>query len=147
VPQLSKYAYILLTKEKWWNKRVAQSREGMKIQVFVRKNTVGPAKATLLLFYVNHPVRAVMGVGEFKERVVGEIEKLWKMHGSETVFESHDEYLQFLQGRSKATFIRFRNLRELHPPIPLEKLLRIIGLSRLPRNGKYLSEEIANRLV
>ena len=144
---MSKHAYILLTKEKWWNKRVAQRRAGKRIQVFVRKNTVGPTNTTLLLFYVNHPVRAVMGVGEFKERVVGEIEKLWSMHSSETVFESHDEYLHFLQGRSKATFIRFSNLRELHPPIRLEKLLRIIGLSRLPRNGKYLSEETANRLV
>jgi predicted transcriptional regulator len=144
---LSKHAYILLTKEKWWNKRVAQRRAGKKVQVFVRKNTVGPTNTTLLLFYVNHPVRAVMGVGEFKERVIGEIEKLWKMHSSETVFESHGEYLHFLQGRSKATFIRFSNLRELHPPIPLEKLLRIIGLARLPRNGKYLSEETVNRLV
>ena len=144
---MSKYAYILLTKEKWWNKRVAQSRAGKKIQVFVRKNTVGPTNTTLLLFYVNHPVRAVMGVGEFKERVVGEIEKLWNIHSDETVFESHDEYLHFLQGRSKATFIRFSNLRELHPSIPFKKLLRIIGLSRLPRSGKYLSEETVNRLV
>jgi predicted transcriptional regulator len=144
---LSKHAYILLTKEKWWNKRIAQRRAGKRIQVFVRKNTVGPTNTTLLLFYVNHPVRAVMGVGEFKERVVGEIEKLWEMHSRETVFESHDEYLHFLQGRLRATFIRFSNLRELHPPIPLEKLRRIIGLSRLPRNGKYLSEETVNRLV
>jgi predicted transcriptional regulator len=147
VLQLSKYAYILLTKEKWWNKRVAQSRAGKKIQVFVRKNTVGPKDTTLLLFYVNHPVRAVMGLGEFKERVVGDIETLWNMYSSETVFEAHEEYLHFLQGRQKATFIRFANLRELHPPIPLEKLLRIIGLSRLSRNGKYLSEETVNRLV
>ena len=144
---MPKHAYILLTKEKWWNRRVAQNRAGKKTQVFVRKNTVGPKDVTLLLFYVGHPVRAVMGIGKFKERVKGEIEKLWNMHGSETVFESYEECSRFMQGRSRATFIRFTNLRELHPPIALGKLLQIIELSRLPRNGKYLSEETVNRLL
>ncbi len=143
---MSDYAYVLLTKEKWWNRRVAQSRAGKKVQAFVRKNAVGPTHAALLLFYVNHPVREVKGVGEFEERVVGDVENLWNAYSDETVFQSHHEYLAFMQGRSKATFIRFKNLRELQPPLPLTLLLQTIGISRLPRNGKYLNREAVNKL-
>ena len=143
---MSRYAYILLTREKWWNRRVAQSRAGKQVQAFVRKNAVGPVRATQLFFYVNHPVRAIMGVGDFEERVVDEIERLWGKYSGETVFRSHDEYVKFMSGRTKATFIRFRNLREMNPPIPLSRILQTLGGSRLPRTGKYLSEEAANKL-
>ncbi len=144
---MPKYAYLLLTKEKWWNKRLAQSRAGKDVQVFVRKSTVGPKDAELLLFYVNHHVQEVRGTGDFEERIVGETEALWRKYGEETVFESHDEYLDFLQGRKKATFVRFRNLRELEPPISLGKVLQAAGVARLPRNGKYLSGETVNKLL
>ena len=147
VPYLSKHAYVLLTKEKWWNRRVAQSRAGKKVQAFVRKSAVGPIKTSLLLFYVDRPLRGIKGVGDFEERVVDDVEKQWRSYSEETVFESHDEYLCFMQGRPKATFIRFSNLRELNTPIPLKKLLQIIGGSRLSRNGKYLSKEILNKLL
>ncbi|MFP3984789.1 MAG: hypothetical protein ACLFU9_02305 [Candidatus Bathyarchaeia archaeon] len=147
VSHLAKYAYILLTEEKWWNRRVLQNRAGKKVQAFVRKNKVGPIDVGLLLFYVKHPVRAIRGIGDFEERVVGEIEKLWETYGEETVFESHDEYLDFMKGRTKATFIRFRNLRELNAPIPLKRLLQLMGTSRLPRNGKYLSKETVDTLL
>ncbi len=145
--RLSKYACILLTREKWWNRRIVQSRAGKSVQAFVRKNAVGPIDTTLLLFYVVHPIREVRGIGDFEERVVGEIEAVWKDYNEETVFKSHDEYLDFIQGRTKTTFIRFKNLRELYPPIPLKKLLQVVGVSRLPRSGKYLSKEAINKLL
>lgn len=144
---MSKYAYILFTKEKWWNRRVVQHLGGQKVHAFVRKNAVGPVNTTLLVFYVNHPVREVRGIGDFEERVVGKIETLWRDYSGETVFKSHDEYLDFMQGRTRATFIRFSNLRELSPPIPLKKVLQVIGISRLPRSGKYLSKETVNKLL
>lgn len=144
---MSGYAYILLLREKWWNRRVAQRNAGKRVQAFVRKNAVGPKDTKLLLFYVSHPIREIRGTGNFEERVVGDVEKLWKNYSEETVFKSHDEYLNFMQKRTKATFIRFRNLCELQPPIPLEKALPIIGVSRLPRSGKYLSKEIARKLL
>ncbi len=144
---LSKYAYLLLTKKKWWKRRVTQQRAGRTTQIFVRRNVVGPVDTELLLFYVNHPVREVRGTGDFEERIVGKIEKLWRTHSTETVFKSHDEYLEFMQGRTKATFIRFSNLRELHPPIPLNETLQVLGVSRLPRNGKYLSRTTAGELL
>jgi predicted transcriptional regulator len=134
-------------KEKWWKRRVAQSRAGKKVQTFVRKNAVGPKSATLLLFYINNPVREIRGTGDFKERVVGKTETIWRDYSEETVFKSHDEYLDFMQGRTKATFIRFQNLHELHPPIPLTKILQIFGRSRMPRNGKYLSKRTVNKLL
>jgi predicted transcriptional regulator len=143
---MSQYAYILLIREEWWNRHVAQSRKGKQVQAFVRKNAVSPVRTTLLFFYVNHPVRAIMGVGNFEERVVDEVQRLWSKYNGETVFRSHDEYVKFMSGRTKATFIRFKNLREMDPSIPLNRILKILGGSRLPRNGKYLSEETANKL-
>jgi len=144
---LSKYAYILLVKEKWWKRRVTQSRAGKKVQAFVRKNAVGPKDTALLLFYISHPIREIRGTGDFEERVVGKTETTWRDYGEETVFKAHNEYLNFMQGRTKATFIRFTNLHELHPPIPLKKVLRVIGVSRLPRTGKYLSKKTVNKLL
>jgi len=144
---LSKHGYILLTKEKWWNRRVAQRLAGKKVQAFVRRNAVGPIYTTVLLFYVNHPIREIRGTADFEERVVGKIEELWRDYSEETVFKSRDEYLDFMRGRPKATFIRFRNLRELHRPIPLKKVLQVIGISRLSRSGKYLSKEAVNMLL
>jgi predicted transcriptional regulator len=119
----------------------------MNAQVFVRKNTVGPTQTTRLLFYVNRPVQAIMGAGDFEERVVGNAEDLWQRHGESTIFESHEEYTEFLRGRTRATFIKFRNLIELDLPIPLERLLHRIGRSRLPRSGRYLSEETVRKLM
>ena len=144
---MSGFAYILLEKEKWWNRRVTQTRSGKNAQVFVRRSTVGPVDTTRLLFYVNHPVRAIRGAGDFEKRMVGEVGQLWSEYGKETIFESHEEYVDFLQGRTRATFIRFRNLHELDQPILLDRLLQVIGCSRLPRSGRYLSRETVNRLL
>jgi predicted transcriptional regulator len=144
---LSRYGYVLLTQEKWWNRRVAQSQAGMRTQSFVRKSVVGPVKTRILLFYVTHPARELRGIGDFELRVVGKLDNLWRNYGEETVFQSRDEFLGFMQARDKATFIRFRNLRQLARPVPLRELLKIVGPSRMPRSGKYLSKEIVDRLL
>jgi len=101
----------------------------------------------VLLFYVSNPVREIRGTGDFKERVVGKTETIWKDYGEETVFKSHDESLDFMQGRTKVTLIRFKNLHELQPPVPLKKILQIIECSRMPRNGKYLNKKTVNKLL
>jgi predicted transcriptional regulator len=92
-------------------------------------------------------VQAIVGAGDFEERLTGTVDDLWSRHGEATIFESHEEYMDFIRGRAKATFIRFKNLAELNPPIPLARLLQAIGCSRLPRNGRYLSEETVKRLM
>lgn len=110
VPCLSKrFTYILLEEEKWWNRRCNQRKAGKVPQAFVRRGKVGPLNAELLLFYVKHPVREIRGKAEFVERIVGTVDDLWSKYGTETVFESYDEYREFLNGREEKTFIQFRN--------------------------------------
>jgi len=101
----------------------------------------------VILFYIKHPLREIRGSGEFLERIVGDTDKLWAALGHETVFDSHQEYVAFMNGRARATFIRFRNLQEFSTPIPVKVFSQVIGVSRMPRGGKYISREMANALV
>jgi len=142
-----RHAYILITAENWWNRRCVQRKEGKVFQAFVRHGFVGPLKAELLLFYIKNPVSELRGKAEFIERVTGSAEDLWNKHGDETVFESYNEYREFMGDQSKATFIRFRNLQELEKPKPLKFLLDKIGGSMLSRSGKYVSKELADLLI
>jgi len=142
-----RYAYILINDEKWWNRRLTQTKTEKSSHAFVRKGTVGPKKAELILFYVKHPLREIRGYGEFIERVTGTADELWNAYGHETVFESRQEYMDFLQGRTKATFIRFRNLQELAQPVPMQVFSGIFDINRMPRSGKYISREAINQLA
>jgi len=142
-----KYAYILLSDEKWWIRRCDRNRAGQTLQSFVRRGAVGPKDAKLILFYVKHPPREIKGSGEFLERVVGDADKLWVALGHETVFDSYQEYLTFMNGRTSATFIRFKNLQEFPTPIPIKVFSQVIGASRMPRGGKYISREMTNSLM
>ncbi|MFQ6080311.1 MAG: hypothetical protein ACE5OW_01420 [Candidatus Bathyarchaeia archaeon] len=142
-----RYAYILLTDEKWWNRRCSQNRAGKKLHAFVRRGTVGPKNAELIFFYVKHPLKEIRGFGEFVERVKGDVDELWNKHGHETVFESYEEYMDFMQGRTKATFIRFKNLRLLSAPKSLKDISQITGIERMSRNGRYINEETARELI
>ena len=139
-------AYILLNNEKFWNRLCSQSRAGKTLHAFVRRGKVGPKKAELILFYVNHPFKEIRGVGEFIERITGDADDLWNAHGSETCLKSYEEYADFLQGRPKATFIRFKNLREL-APIPASGISKVTGIGRMPRSGKYINKRTANQLI
>jgi predicted transcriptional regulator len=143
-----RYAYVVLEAEKWWNRRCKQSKTGKGLQAFVRHGKVGPLDAKLLLFYVKHPIKEIRGKADFLERVVGGADELWNKYGAETVFESYNEYKEFLEGRQETTFVRFKNFQELVPPISRESFLeKIGGGATLPRNGKYLSKELTNMLV
>jgi len=142
-----KYAYILLSDEKWWSRRVDKNKAGKTLQSFVRRGFVGPKDAKLILFYIKHPVREIRGSGEFLERIVGDAEKLWSALGHETVFDSYQEFVAFMNGRTRATFIRFKNLQELSTPIPVKIVSQVIGVNQMPRGGKYISRETANALI
>jgi len=147
ITPFSRYAYILINDEKWWTRRLSQNRAGKSLHAFVRKGNVGPKKAELVLFYVMHPFREIRGYGEFIERVTGTADELWSAYGHETVFESQQEYTEFMHGRTKATFVRFKNLQELAEPIPLKDFSTILDIGRMPRSGKYISREATNQLV
>lgn len=142
-----RYAYILINAEKWWNRRLSQNRAGKKIHAFVRREIVGPKNAQYVLFYVKHPLREIRGTGEFIERKTGNVDELWNNYSRETVFKSYEEYLEFLQGRTKTTFIRLKNIRELSAPIPLKTVSGILNVNRMPRGGRYLNRETFEKIV
>jgi len=144
---LERYAYVLLNMEKYWNRLCDQNRTGKKVHAFVRKGYVGPKKAKILLFYVTYPHKEIRGIGDFIERITGDTDDLWNSYGHESLLESYEEYIDFMQGRRRATFIRFKNLRLLTSPIPASVISKVIGISRMPRMGKYITEEMALRLI
>jgi len=142
-----RYAFILLNSEKFWNQLCRQNRTGKALHVFVRRGKVGPKKAELLLFYVNHPAKQIRGVAEFIERIIGDADDLWNAYGNETCLKSYEEYMNFLQGKPKATFIRFKNLRELPVPKSASVISKVTGIGRMPRSGKYISKKAVNQLI
>jgi len=142
-----RYAYILLSHEKWWNRLCSRQSSGKVSHAFVRKETVGPKQTKLILFYVTYPFKEIRGFSEFVERVTGSAGNLWKDYGQETCVKSFREYLDFLQGRTKVTFIRFRNLHVLDVPISASAISRVTGINRMPRSGRYINKEMAQKLI
>jgi len=142
-----RYAFILLNKKKFWNRLCRQNKAGKTLHTFIRRGKVGPKKAELILFYVNHPAKQIRGVAEFIERITGDADDLWNAYGNESCLKSYEEYVNFLQGRPKATFIRFKNLRELPVPIPASVISKVIGIGRMPRSGKYINKKTVNQLI
>ena len=133
--------------EKFWNRLCNRDRAGKTVHVFVRRGLVGPKNAKLLLFYVTNPHKEIRGVGEFIERITGDVTDLWKTHGHESLLRSYEEYMDFMQGRRKATFIRFKNLRELSTPIRANVIFQVIGIKRMPRMGTYITKEMVDQLI
>ena len=142
-----RYAYILLITPKWWDRLCDRSEAGKKFHAFVRRGLVGPKKTNRLLFYVTHPLKEIRGFAEFVERVTGEADDLWKAYSGEVSARSYKEYSDFLQGNSKTTFIRFKNFKTLSQPISVKVIFRVAGVVRMPRGGRYLSREIAQKLI
>jgi predicted transcriptional regulator len=145
--KLKKYAFIVLNLEKFWKRLCSQNRAGKHAHAFVRRGVVGPKNAKLLFFYVTHPHKDIRGFADFIERVTGDAEDLWKSLGHESLLNSYDEYKDFLQGRKKATFILFRNLREFSTPVTIKNLSQIIGKEKMPQMGLYLTERMAYQLI
>lgn len=142
-----RYGFILVSDEKWWIRLCERGRGSRSIHSFVRRNLVGPVRAEKLLFYVKRPCMQIKGVADFVERAVGDFEELWMKYGGETCLDSFEEYFKFLKGRQKATFIRFRNFFELESQVSVEALKRVLGISKMPRGGKYISLEAVNQLT
>jgi len=144
---LKRYAFIVLNLEKFWKRLCSQNRAGKQAHAFIRRGVVGPKNAKLLFFYVTHPHKDIRGFADFIERVTGDAENLWKSLGHESLLNSYNEYKDFLQGRKKATFIRFRNLNEFPNPVTTKVLSKVVGIERMPQMGLYLTERMANQLI
>jgi predicted transcriptional regulator len=141
------YGYILVEREKWWNSRHDKNRKSVNAQVFVRRGLVGPKEVQKLLFYVKLPVGEIRGYGDFLERITGTADDLWNRYGSETVFESRDQYDSFIEGKNKVTFVQFKNLQELEKPVSWKDLSAVLGIKKMPNGGRYLSRETVNSLL
>jgi len=142
-----RYAYILISDEKWWNRLCERNRSSNEVHVFVRRNRVGPLETRKLLFYVKKPIMQIRGVADFIERLAGDYKELWNTYGDETYLRTFDKYISFLKGRKAVTFIRFANFRELENPVSMAVISRVLGVFRVPRGGKYLNRETANQLT
>jgi len=141
------YAYLLVEDEKWWNLRCSRNRTGNTVHAFVRKGKVGPKDAQKILFYVKGPVKQIRGFAGFLERITGTRDELWNQYGSETVFESKDQYDSFVGNRSNVTFIRFKDLEEFEKPISFDVIRTVTGGRQVFQGGKYLSRETVNSMV
>ena len=144
---MKQYAFIVLNLEKFWKRLSSQNRAGKHIHAFVRRGVVGPKNAKLLFFYMTHPRKEIHGYAEFIERVTGDAKDLWKSLGHESLLNSYDEYQDFLQGRKKATFIRFRNLKEFPKLVTTKTMAQIIGKEKMPQMGIYITEKMVHQLI
>jgi predicted transcriptional regulator len=144
---MAQNVFVLMTKEKWWNRFLSDYRKGKQTQAYVRKGVAPPKNASLILFYVTKPVAEIAGHAEFVERVVGEPMEVWEKHGKETVLRSEREYMEFLEDKRQVSFIRFQNLSEARRTLPLVDILALLGLKRLARGGFYINKETAEKMV
>jgi predicted transcriptional regulator len=144
---MAQNVFVLMTKEKWWNRFLSDYRKGKQTQAYVRKGVAPPRNASLILFYVTKPVAEIAGHAEFVERVVGEPMEVWEKHGKETVLRSEREYMEFIEDKRQVSFIRFQNLSEARRTLPLVDILALLGLKRLARGGFYINKETAEKMV
>jgi predicted transcriptional regulator len=141
-----RYAFILVADKKYWNKLRERNKASGETHAFVRKNQVAPKTAQKLLFYVKKPVMQVQGIADFIERLTGDSGELWRKYGSESCFETFEEYCAFAEGRSKMTFVRFRNFVEIENPKTTEVIRRILG-SLQGFRGKYVNLAMTKQLA
>lgn len=144
---VQKYAFIIMIKEKWWNRFLSDRHEGKQMQSYVQKGVGSPKNASVILFYVTKPVAEIAGQAEFVQREVGDTTEMWEKHGGESVLKSQQEYRDLVGDRPQVSFIRFRNLREATHAIPLAYVLMLLDARRLSRRGFYVNKEIADKLT
>jgi len=140
------YAFILPVDEKYWN-RICQ-RKTEQAHVFILKSQVAPLQAQKLLFYVviGTENKQVLGAADFLERITGNTMDLWEKYGSESCFESFEEYKEFALNRESLTYIRFNNFYEISEPKPSEDVAKILTPLRF-NVVRYLDRESALRLM
>jgi predicted transcriptional regulator len=141
-----RYAFILISDEKYWSKLCERNKVSSGTHAFVRKSKVAPKNAQKLLFYVKRPVMQVRGIADFIERLTGDSGELWREHGAESCFETFEEYCAFAQGRTMMTFVRFKNFVELESPKPTEATRSILG-SLQGFRGKYINLATTKQLI
>jgi predicted transcriptional regulator len=135
---LKRYAFTVLNLEIFCKRICSQNRAGKLVHAFVRRGIVGPKNAKQIFFYVTHPRKDIQGYANFIERKTGDVEHLWITLEHESLLSSYDEYLA-LYGRKKATFIRFRNIREFLKPVTTQAMAQIVIKEKMPQTGTYIT--------
>ena len=107
---------------------------------------MAPLDAKKLFFYVKKPKMQVLGVADFVERIIGEPQDLWNLHGAQSIFDSQEEYNAFKADRKQVTFIRFNNFAEIVNPKSKEALTKILG-PLVWFKARYINQKIAKQLT
>jgi predicted transcriptional regulator len=141
------YAFVIMTKEKYWLQFRERNREGKKTHSFVLRGAAPPKNTKILFFYVGNPVKAIEGYAEFIERKLGAPEKVWEEFGHESVLQSKKDYEEFLGNPAQVTFVRFLNLKTANNPVPLKTLRMLRSVKTLSRKGFYVDKGMAEKLI
>jgi len=141
------YAFVLMTKEKYWTKFRERSQQGKKTHSFVLRGAAPPKHVHILFFYVSNPEKAVDGYAEFIERKIGVPEEVWNEYGNESVLESKESYEEFIGKPQQVSFIRFKNLKTAVNPVSLDKLRMLRGVKMLSRKGYYVDKDMAEKFI
>ena len=141
------YAFVIMTKEKYWLLFRERSLQGRKTHSFVLKGAAPPKTTRILLFYVSNPAKAIDGYADFIERRMGTPEVIWNEHGDESVLKSKGSFLEFIGDPERVSFIRFTNLKKASNPISLSNLRMFLGVKRLSRKGFYLTKNMTDKLI
>ncbi|MDH7564091.1 MAG: hypothetical protein QHH24_04320 [Candidatus Bathyarchaeota archaeon] len=142
-----RYAFVMMIQNKYWQKFLQRSFDGLEVHSYVRRGFAGPSATLLLLFYVARPVGELAGYAEFIERSAGNVDEIWSKHSAESVLESKEQYNALVRGVKHVSFIRFKNLHMAKDPLPLKSLLMMLGKKRLSRAGFYICRENAEKLI
>jgi predicted transcriptional regulator len=142
-----RYAFVIMVMERWWVDFCRRSKEGKKVHSFVIRGAAPPKSASLILFYVTKPVRAIAGYAHFIERVVGDPQELWSRFGGESVLGSKARFEEFVGNAAEVSFVRFKDLSVAVNPVSLSRLLMLLGVKRLSRKGFYVNNELSDTLI
>ena len=141
------YTFVMMIQGSWWGQFRQRHQQGEEVHSYVQKGAGPPKETRLILFYVTKPVAKIAGYAEFIERKVGETDDLWNKFGPESVFNSKEKYDEFLRDYQKASFVRFKNLREAVNPIPLRDFLSLLGTKGWGRRGFYMDKGTTDKLL
>ena len=141
------YAFVMMTKEKYWLQFRERNRQGTKKHSFVLRGAAPPKNTKVLFFYVINPVKAVDGYAEFVERKLGTPGEAWEKFGHESVLQSKKSYEELVGNPLQVSFIRFQNLKTANNPVPLSNLRMLRGVKMLSRKGFYVDKNMAEKLI
>jgi len=100
----------------------------------------------MVLLYASSPTMTLVGRAEVAAVEVGDIEEIWRQHGSETGV-SQNEYRDYFEGLNHAVAIKLINVRRLKRPRPLEDLRNQLAGFNPPQSYRYLDSSQVAALV